>query len=80
MSVWQPIETIPRDGSWFVICRSGEPDSCEAGCYEPMMWDTYIPVEGGLYRKHQEAIHEWSHINNFHRATHWMPLPPVPAA
>ena len=75
---WQPIETVPRDGTFFVICRAGEDDFYEVGRYEPQYWSTYVPVDGGLYRKDRQTINEWTH-SNFHRATHWQPLPPPPA-
>ena len=74
---WQPIETVPRDGTFFVICRAGEDDFYEVGRYEPQYWSTYVPVDGGLYRKDRQTINEWTH-SNFHRATHWQPLPPPP--
>jgi hypothetical protein len=42
------------------------------------MWDQFVEAENGLYRKVSEPIHEWRGFNNFHRATHWMPLPEPP--
>lgn len=73
---WQPIETAPRDGSWFVIrCLD---DTYECGFYSPYKWANYEEVDGGLYRKVETQILDWSGFNNFHRATHWMPLPPTP--
>jgi hypothetical protein len=74
---WRPIETAPKDGSWFVVvCVDGE---YEVGRYDPSMYDRYVPVEGGLYRKEQEVGYEWRGFNNIHRATHWMPLPSPPS-
>lgn len=75
---WQPIETAPRDGTWFVVCRAGEPDSVEAGCYDPLMHDEYVEAGEGLYRKERRTSYEWTGFNNMHRATHWMPIPEVP--
>jgi len=72
---WQPIETAPKDGSWFLIWAHGQP---EVGRYSPMMWTTYEPVENGLYRAVEKPVTEWSGFNNFAAATHWMPLPEPP--
>ena len=78
--VWKPIETAPRDGSWFIVCRAGENDSYEVGCYSPLMGDKFVEAGEGLYRKEKQSIYDWNGFDNFHRATHWMPLLPIPAA
>ena len=75
---WQPIKTAPRDGTWFVICRAGEPDSCEVGCLEELTWHEYVEVGDGLYKKVSKPTLDWSGFNNMHRATHWISLPEVP--
>jgi hypothetical protein len=72
---WRPIETAPRDGTWFVIFTHGW---YEVGRYSPSMYDHYVEVEGGLYRKEKEPGYEWEGFNNFHAATHWMPLAAPP--
>jgi hypothetical protein len=80
MSEWKPIETAPRDGSWFVICRVGDdPERYEVGCYNPLCHFNYVEVENGLFRREKERGYEWSGFSNFHRATHWMPLPAPPS-
>ena len=33
---WQPIETAPRDKTWFVIINADDPDSVEVGRYNPL--------------------------------------------
>lgn len=81
--MWQPIETAPRDGTWFLICRADEgPSSYEVGRYDPLLHDTYVlhdTCDGvALYRKTRETIYDWGGFNNFGRATHWMPLPEPP--
>ncbi len=80
MSAWQPIETAPKDGTWFLICRNGDPSTLEVGCFNQLMWDTYVEIEDGLYRKElSEPIDNWRGFDNFPRATHWMPIPALPA-
>ena len=81
MGEWQPIETAPRDGTWFLIGRKGEgPNSYEVGCYDPLIHNKYLPVDGELFRKEEEEIYEWRGFSNFERATHWQPLPEPPDA
>jgi hypothetical protein len=85
-SGWQPIETAPKDGTWFLICNADDGfDSYEVGSYDPEVgsydptfWPEYVEVEGGLYRKEMKTSYEWRGFNNLHRATHWMPLPEPP--
>lgn len=75
MSDWQPIETAPRDGTWFMICRKGEGySSYEIGRYSPLHVPKYISVGGGLFKAENEIVYEWPGFNNFHRATHWAPV------
>ena len=79
MSEWQDIKTAPKDGSWFMIGRAGEgPESYEIGRYSPFIVYDYIEQPEGLYRKEPKTLLEWCGFNNFHRATHWMPLPEPP--
>lgn len=82
---WQPIETAPRDGTWFLICRASEgEESYEVGRYRPLTHDTFVLVDhdrdGALYRRDTETLYDWDGFNNFHRATHWTPAPPPPSA
>ena len=80
MTEWQPIETAPRDGTWFLICRANEGwESYEIGAYDPLFHDRFTEVgAGGLYKKEVVITYEWRGFNNFDRATHWMPLPEPP--
>lgn len=81
MTEWQPIETAPKDGTWFLICRADDGYySYEIGKHEPFMMAEYVPATEGLYRKEMRPVHEWRGFNNMHRATHWMPVPPPPVA
>lgn len=80
MCEWQPIETAPRDGTWFLTCRASEGfESYEYGRYDPYFMAEYVEVEGGLYRKESRSSYDWTGFNNFHRMTHWMPAPKPPA-
>jgi hypothetical protein len=59
---WRPIESAPRDGTWFVALQDGERYPCE--------WRREEPDEG-LY-------HEgwFDHFNqSFEEPIHWQPLP-----
>lgn len=77
---WSSIESAPRDGTWFLACRADEGfESYEIGCYDPLKFPRYEPVEGGLYRRVDEEGYEWRGFNNMHRMTHWRALPPPPA-
>jgi hypothetical protein len=76
MSEWQPIETAPRDGSWFIICNVRDlPDlHYEIGRYDPYMHAEYTEVGDGLFRKEMRSSYDWSGFSNFGRATHWKPV------
>ena len=77
--MWNPIETAPRDGSWFMICKSSDgAESVEVGRYDPLMRYEYENAGDGMFRRREVVSYEWSGFNNFHRATHWMPLPELP--
>lgn len=73
---WQPIETAPKDGTWFVIWTHGEP---EVGRYNPVKSAKYEPVDGtDFYKKSEFCVYDWDGFNNFGNASHWMPLPTPP--
>lgn len=81
MSEWQPIETAPKDGTWFLAARLGEgPESYEIGACDPYFFPEYIEVENGLFRKEMRPLGTWRGFSNMHRMTHWMPLPTPPSA
>lgn len=79
MSEWKSIESAPRDGTWFLAGRLGDgPESYEIGCYDPLKYEQYEPVEGGLFRKVVTDGYAWRGFDNMHRMTHWQPLPSPP--
>ena len=62
---WQPIETAPKDGTWFVAARFVK--GCEYVRYGYAKIDRWHEI-GGLDQFNKK----------FWPATHWMPLPPPP--
>lgn len=80
MPEWHPIETVPKDGTWFIACRAGEDDSYEIGCYDPYHSFNYVEVSEDLFRREKCIAYEWRGINNMHLMTHWAPALAVPPA
>lgn len=79
MNEWQPIETAPKDGTWFMICNEHDGfDSYEVGKYEPYMVDEYVPIGEGLFRQEKRQLIDWRGFSNMRRATHWIPVPALP--
>lgn len=59
---WQPIETAPKDGTWFIALQDGDTYPCE--------WHTSEPDEG------PPNSGWWDHFNrSFEAPTHWHPAP-----
>ena len=65
---WQPIETAPRDGTWFLGCNSNS--SMAWSPYEFCAWTK--DYSGREYYCEEDTSEETE-------ATHWMPLPKPPA-
>jgi hypothetical protein len=62
---WQPIETAPKDGTWFLALQDGDIYPCE--------WDAERADEGPP----REGWYD--HFNHsFEAPTHWQPLPAFP--
>lgn len=74
---WLPIDTAPRDGTTFITARfvDGKEPDYEMGRYDPSTWTNYEPAGNGLFRQIQAISYEWRGFCNFHRMTHWAPLP-----
>jgi hypothetical protein len=71
---WQPIETAPRDGTWFWIWK--DPDAISVRWHDDFSafvseWRemTFAKQYGGGTRSHSPVMHEFSH---------WMPIPEPP--
>ena len=74
------LENAPRDGTWFLTVNADEgADSFEVGKYDPYMTANFVEVGDNLFRKELRPSYDWAGFNNFHRATHWMPLPSPPS-
>jgi hypothetical protein len=77
MSKWQPIETAPKDGTWF-IGRQTYADT-HTGVLKYRKWRTqwgktsHVPLYGWCrhYPPTSQDFDLWT-------PTHWMPLPPPP--
>ncbi|UYW25733.1 DUF551 domain-containing protein [Methylorubrum extorquens] len=63
---WQPIDTAPKDGSWFLACNPAS-----SMCWAPFEFASWNE-QGGFYC--EEDVSEPT------EATHWMPLPAPPAS
>jgi Protein of unknown function (DUF551) len=69
---WQPIETAPKDGSWFLAFY--ESPNARAPRVGPMRWDRDEPIHT------LRAFRSYAIMTESKRATHWMPLPAPPMA
>ena len=82
LGAWQPIETAPRDGTWFIAARfiEGDEPEYEIGAYDPLRHGRFEPLEDGspYYLWIEEVVYEWSGFNNMPRMTHWTPIPAPP--
>ena len=69
---WQPIETAPKDGTFYIAWSS---DFGPVVCNQP---DGRYP--GRWVRVRTAKL--WAGVSDYcaERATHWMPLPPPPTA
>jgi hypothetical protein len=77
MSEWQPIDTAPRDGSFFLMHRPGmEPDVVNwPPDYSLGKWHWLDETDDN-----DRYSSGWrGHIADYD-GTHWMPLPPPPEA
>lgn len=73
-SMWQPIDTAPKDGTWIIVSGDGR---VEPACWEQRKDDDGHSgwcAAGSSYGGVLYDIHYELEFN----PTHWMPLPPAP--
>ena len=72
MGEWQPIETAPKDGSYFLAAN-------HAGAWVAM-WLPFAASGFKFDHPWRSVMLNHNHIPSAHRTapTHWMPLPPPP--
>jgi len=68
---WQPIETAPRDGSWFMVCICHADEESRYVGGKPLI----VFFDGVNF-----ITHSGMHLNSegYYSPTHWMPLPEPP--
>lgn len=76
MSGWQPIETAPRNGDWFLAIIKGEYMPGKPFVPDVVTWGE-CPLSGhvGILHSSDEFGTE---VYSDARFTHWMPLPAAP--
>ena len=67
-SIWQPIETAPKDGTWILLASK---DDDEGLAIQSGFWGD------GFYYGWRDFKNDSCGIGGF-EPTHWMPLPPEP--
>ena len=68
MSAWQPIETAPKDGEWFLAYW---PECAPEDRYLATKW-CVSDIDGDCWLDHAEQAYDDT------QPTHWMPLPEAP--
>lgn len=71
---WQPIETAPRDGTQVLLFGKQDPHEM-VNFTGPLIFSGYHDVVDDAWCSTGTT---WQ--GPFYTATHWMPLPPPPAA
>ncbi len=77
MMDWQPIETAPRDGTWFLL-TGGQIRYGWDGDTQPSVVCGQRTSEFGD-ESWQFAWYDGGYYGEYEHPTHWMPLPPPPA-
>ena len=70
---WQPIETAPKDGTWFLGWRNGY---YEQDRVQVFRWhEATLPQDSGWMNAPDNHEHGFDY-----EPTHWMPLPEPPTS
>lgn len=77
---WQPIETAPRDGTFFL---GFDPRGLQGHGIGAIRWyardyHTYELIEGDTYKQITKSSGWWDGDDECQHPTHWTPLPPRP--
>lgn len=67
---WRPIETAPKDGSWFIGFR---PSRYAQDAVDSWSWKAF-GIEENVFVDARDSV--WEDF----QPTHWMPLPPPPGS
>lgn len=76
MSQWQPIETAPKDGSWFI----GYCDGREQIYIVMRWWDGFFPPDDDDLSCEEEGRWTCDGDGRVEDVTHWLPFEPHPSA
>lgn len=69
---WEPIETAPKDGSWFLAFYP----KIDARCFQDQ-WKVAHWVKDWFHEGYPGVMDAAEH-EEFDQPTYWMPLPPEP--
>ena len=77
---WQPIETVPKDGSLILVSFGAK--GVRAVAWDSL-WDDEVTPENGLWCVNDDKHGPYAlrgYSDTYKAPTHWMPLPSPPDA
>lgn len=80
MSEWKPIDTAPKDGSDILVCQSPDQDWEGEGMLAVVNWEP----DADMFKDGKPGFAMWwkgdeGYCCRADWATHWMPIPELPA-